>query len=115
MFDNPKEDLQWLQDQLLAEEDAPVEAEEDWLDAELRAAHALMDNDYSRPARKEAGIFDYVPEEEDEVAVYADVPQEPPKAKKPKKEKGIGGLVFLACLETLGIIGVLLWWALWLL
>lgn len=130
MFDNPKKDLQWLEDQLLEEDAASAEdggedwLEEDWLDDELREAHALMDNDYSRPARREPSFFDYDEEEgEEELAVYTDVPDEPKhgkgkkskKEKKPGKEKGIGGLVFLACLETLGIIAVLLWWVLWLL
>lgn len=36
------------------------------------------------------------------------------RKKKPKKEKGTRGLVFLACLETLGIVAILIRWILWL-
>ena len=112
MFDDPKKDLKWLESQLLAEEETPGEdSEEDW----LAEARVLMDNDYSGSARQESVLYDDEEEAEAEnLAVYADAPPAP-KAKKPKKEKGIGGLVFLACIETLGIIAVLLWWVLWLL
>ena len=37
---------------------------------------------------------------------------EQPKTTTPKKEKGIRGLVILACAECLGIVGVVLWWVL---
>lgn len=114
MFDDPKKDLNRLNSQLLAEE--PEVEEEDWLEAELKAAHALMDNDYSRPQNREVPLYDYEEDEEEEdIALYADAPQPSEKTKKPKKQKGIGGLVFLACLETLGIIALILWWVLWLL
>lgn len=123
MFDDPKKDLKWLNEQLLAQEQPEEQeedwfGEEDWLDEELKEARALMDSDYSRPVRREATLYDYEEEAEDdgeELALYTDDPQPAKKGKKPKKEKGIGGLVFLACLETLGIIAVLLWWVLWLL
>ena len=120
MFDNPKKDLNWLNDQLLAEGQQEETDDLDWLEAELQEARVLMDNDYSRPARRDVALYDYEAEvreeeeDEEDIALYADAPR-PVKEKKPKKEKGIGGLVFLACLETLGIIAVLLWWVLWLL
>ena len=119
MFDDPKKNLKWLEQQLLEEEETE---EVDWLEEELRQAHELMDNDYSRPAASVA-LYDYeeeVADENEDVALYADEPQpkrgkKAKKEEKPKKEKGIGGLVFLACIETLGIIAVGLWWVLWLL
>ena len=119
MFDDPKKDLKWLENQLLAEDAVPdadagdgISEEEDWLEDELKEARALMDNDYSH---RESVLYDQEEEEGDDgLAVYSDLPPAP-EGKKTKKEKGIGGLVFLACLETLGIIAVLLWWVLWLL
>ena len=44
----------------------------------------------------------------DDRAVYRDY------GRKKPKEKGIRGLVMLACLELLAIIGILGWWMLWL-
>lgn len=38
--------------------------------------------------------------------------EEQPRAAAPAKEKGIRGLVILACAECLGIVGVVLWWML---
>ena len=125
MFDDPKKDLKWLQEQLLAEElreeedreDTREQSDEDWfgdqelwLDEELEEARELLEE----PRRP----FDYDAQDEDDApAVYADPPKKgkAKKEKKPKKEKGIGGLVFLACLEVIGIAAVLVWWALWLL
>lgn len=126
MFDDPRKNLKQLEEQLLSETEAPGSetgddplGDESWLDDELREAHALMNNDYTRAPSREPVIFNYDvdTEEEDDLAVYSDAPAAPrrKKGKKSKKEKGIGGLVFLACLETLGIIAVLLWWVLWLL
>ena len=122
MFDDPKKDLKWLEQQLLAveapqEDDIDLEElladeelfEEDPMETELREARMLL-GDITE--RNWVGEFAY-PEEEEEVHVPA--PRESRKEKKKKKEKGIGGLVFLACLETLGIVAVLLWWVLWLL
>lgn len=126
MFDDPKKDLKWLEQQLLAVE-APQEDhidldalladedlfEEDPLETQLREARMLL-RDAS--ARNWVGDFSYPEEAEEEPEEQiAPPPKESRKEKKQKKEKGIGGLVFLACLETLGIVAVLLWWALWLL
>ena len=122
MFDDPKKDLKWLEQQLLAveapqEEDIELEewlddeifSEEDPLEAELQEARALLGDIPARQHRQS----------EDEAASaipVAPAPRPQSKSKeKQKKEKGVGGLVFLACLETLGIIAVLLWWMIWLL
>lgn len=123
MFDDPKKDLKWLEQQLKAEENPQQEAsaedwfeeEEDWLDAQLREAHALLGD---APVRRSSSedIFRFLEEEEESKrADYSAPPRKSPQEKKVRKEKGVGGLVFLACLETLGIIAVLIWWALWLL
>ena len=34
------------------------------------------------------------------------------KTQAPRKQKGVKGLVICACLECLGIVGVVLWWLL---
>ena len=126
MFDDPKKDLKWLEQQLRAVE-APQEEDidpEDWLDddifsdedpleAELREARALL-GDHPAPQRRQADVFAFLEEDiAEEAAPAAPAPSQ--KQAKQKKEKGVGGLVFLACLETLGIIAVLLWWLQWLL
>lgn len=118
MFDDPKKDLDRLNAQLLSEYSREEEIpDSDWLDDELREARALMDNDYSRSPARGGSVYDYDEEADDDgMALYSDDPRlREEKPKKAKKEKGIGGLVFLACLESLGIVAVLVWWVLWLL
>ena len=123
MFDDPKKDLKRLEQQLLAEEakEDPAEdlfeEEEDWLDVQLREAHALLDGPAVRRSEPE-DVFRFLEEDvqENTAAVSGKSrPASPKEERKKRKEKGVGGLVFLACLETLGIIAVLLWWATWLL
>ena len=129
MFDDPKKELQLLQEQLLQEEN--------WFETELEEAKALIGdapkkapvkkaakpnpNAESKPQKKAKA------QEEDEpvrktksrVRNYANDygKQTPPvrntETKKP--QKGIRGLVILAILETLGIVGVVAYWLLYLL
>ena len=119
MFDDPKKDLKWLEEQLQKEMSQDGEFSEDWLEEEetdwLDDARELLSEDVPR-SRK---AYDFDAEEEDGATVYA-----PPKKKaktkaekkvKAKKEKGVGGLVFLLLLELVGIAGVVVWWLLWLL
>ena len=126
MFDDPKKDLKWLEQQLRAveapqEEDIDLEnwlddelfAEEDPLDAELREARALLGDAPVQKSRP-TDVFAFLEEDTAEEPVPAVTPA-PRKEAKKKKEKGVGGLVFLACLETLGIVAVLLRWVIWLL
>lgn len=132
MFDDPKKDLKWLEQQLLAEEQPQQEAsdedllraadaflleEEDWLEEELQQARVLTGD-----APRQQGQTDIFGFLEEDFAPDNSPAEEPPLRsmpqtgkKKKKKEKGVGGLVFLACLETVGIIAVLLWWLIWLL
>lgn len=114
MFDDPKKDLKWLEQQLLAVEQSQEESDEDWfeeeldpLETELREARILL-GDIPARQRGTEDVFAF-PEE--------DTRQEPVSGKKRKnrKEKGVRGLVILACLETAGILAVLLWWVTWLL
>ena len=132
MFDDPKKDLKWLEQQLLAveapqEEDIDLEewlddeilSEEDPLEAELQEARALL-GDVPARQRRQSNVFAFLEEDiEDEVAPTIPVAPAPRphsnSKEKQEKARGVGGLVFLACLETLGIIAVLLWWVIWLL
>jgi hypothetical protein len=119
MFDDPKKELQRLQQELLAEEentepDFPVE--DDWLDRELAEAKALSGyqepaqppvrnyaNGYGtgQPAYKAPGE-----EADPELDTYSD--EEPVV----EQEKSVKGFVILACLEALGIVGIIVYWLL---
>ena len=124
MFDDPKKELQWLQEQLLAqeEESAPEEAfPESDFDEELDDIIRLISDEKKPPQvsretayRNFANNYGQEPEEEESAALYCDDTNDVPQPKK--KEKGIGGLVFLAVLETLGILAIAAWWVkfLWL-
>ena len=112
MFDDPKKDLKWLEQQLLAQEQSqeePEEEEEDWLEPELQEAHSLRKPQHrSQPE----DVFRFLEEDAEE----EDIPVLPSRGRRHKrKEKGLGGLVFLACAEILAIAALLIWWALWLL
>ena len=118
MFDDPKKELQRLEQQLLQEE------EDEWLDRQLEQAHALLgdeleepeeDMDATRvyrdlsgqlPVRNYANGYGAQPmyDFEEEYADEAEEEEEPPR------EKGVGGLVMLAILETLGILAVIAYW-----
>ena len=111
MFDDPKKDLKWLEQQLLAQEQSQEESEEedeDWLEPELQEAHTLWTPQHrSQPEN----IFRFLEEDAEEEVSHA-----PSHGRRQKrKEKGLGGLVFLACVEILAIAALLIWWALWLL
>ena len=139
MFDDPRKNLHWMEQELLAEEE-PEQPDEiyDTFGGEFQEPYgqydddALMDlvdelieeeapeppvrnfaNGYGR-RRNPAVDFSrtvYVDEEFDESAAV--LVGEPPK-KKAKKKKGIKGLVFLAFLEILGILAIIGWWLQWL-
>ncbi len=119
MFDDPKKDLKWLEQQLLAAEqdqEEPdedwFEEEQDWLETELQEARVLLGDAPARRSQPE-DVFRFLEEdmlEEEPEAVHPST-----QKRKNRKEKGIGGLVLLVCLETAGIIAVLLWWVAWLL
>ena len=120
MFDDPGQNLKWLEEELLAAEEAetPEEEEEYAEDADtpdpdadwLEEVDALLAPEKPARRRKNPAV-DYartVYEDEEELdedaAVFDDDP--PPK--------GIGGLLFLAILEVLGILAVVGWWLKWL-
>ena len=128
MFDNPRRELEWLEEELLAaeEEEVPEEDDEEYYDEDflsdgshqdpeddwLEDVEALLEPDEPerRPRRRKNPAVDfpravYDDEELDESAAVFD--NDPPP-------KGIGGLVFLAILEVLGILAVVGWWLKWL-
>lgn len=131
MFDDPKRELQWLEEELLAAEEEELgqqEQEEDeddfaeWDDGGdadwLEEVEELL-TQQTPATRKRAGgrggkpenpavdfgrtVYDDEEMDED-AAVFDDTP----------KPKGIGGLVVLAILEVIGILGIALWWLRWL-
>lgn len=119
MFDDPRKDLKWLEQQLLAAEQDQeesdedwLEEEQDWLDLELQEARALLGDTPPRRSKPE-DVFQFLEEDDEDDGI----PSRPVSRKKRniRKEKGIRGLVVLACLETAGILAVLLWWVVWLL
>ena len=126
MFDDPQKELKRLEEQLLAEEDS------NWLDNELEAMHRLLGDEPKKADMDETRVYrnfangygeqirnyangygagqpaDKAPGEEadPELDTYSD---EEPAA---EKEKGIKGFVILACLEALGIVGIIVYWLL---
>ena len=119
MFDDPKKELRRMQDELLAAE------MEEWLEqTQSQDINELLDdakdfleeeppvrnfaNGYGAQPRNYAVDFDrtvYDDEEfDDDAAVFVEEP----------KKKGIGGLVFLAILELIGIVAIVVWWIKWL-
>ncbi len=108
MFDDPREKLKWMEEALL-------ETEEPQEDDLMRRVDALLNEDapqefppqVRRPRRNPAmDTFRTVTPGEgfDEAAAV----------RPPAKQKGIGGLVLLAILETAAIAAVARWWLQWL-
>ena len=135
MFDNPKKHLQWMEEELLAEEntDEPedISAEDPGDDWE----QLLMDDwDPTEPPKNNPAVnfgrafYQYEILDEEPAALLTPTGtaqriisqnQKKEKHRREKqakqKEKGIGGLIFLALLELLGIFMIIGWWILWLL
>lgn len=120
MFDDPSKELEKLQAQLLEDED--------WFERELDSAKRMIDD---MPARKAApakanpktgnsarnsanghGEGQAQPQIR-ELKLTEDAPQPKAKSKKKKtKEKSNRGLIILALLEALGILGLAGYWVL---
>lgn len=96
MFDDPQKELKRLEEQLLKQE--------------------MNDEEFERFYRDIYEEFGPVEEEQPVAApvkprpksTYADTP----RAVAPKKKKGIRGLVITVCLESVGIIAIVMWWVL---
>ena len=110
MFDNPKKELEWLQEQLLAAEahdpvddfddEIPDTPEDEFLDDDLYAV-LYDDREFFR---RSAG-FDISDD-----AYEMDTDRYVPAPKK----KGIGGMLFLAFLELVLAVLLIAWWQGWL-
>ena len=111
MFDDPKKELKRLEEELLAEESGEDlgdldELLKDYESEDLENCfeeEAEADEDFSRPGSPKD--FSRVMSE-----MLLDEDDDDFEAVKPKKQKGITGLVILCVLETLAIVGLLAWW-----
>ena len=116
MFDDPNKELNRLQNQLLADDELAGldDLLKDYEPTDMDAIHQEKPKAevvVKRPAAKndlaEEMSEKLLEEEED----FED-DDEDAQAEKPKKEKGVGGLIALCVAETLAIIGLLAWWLL---
>ena len=121
MFDDPSKELEKLQAQLLEDED--------WFERELDAAKRMIgDMPASKAAPAKAAPKNGAPVRNyangygegqtqpriREMKLSEDSVQEKPKAKskKKKKEQSNRGLIILALVEAMGILGLLGYWVL---
>ncbi len=112
MFDNPKNELNRLQEELLAEENTKWEDELGDLDALLAdytEDRTLPVKEAYKQVKNVHQISDTLLEEDDDDDEDDEKPAKPVKEKK-SSEKGVVGLIIAACLETVAIIGLLAWW-----
>lgn len=92
MFDNPKKELEALEEQLLQNEA--------WFEKELESAKRMIGQAPQNPPKKQQ-------------SVAAGTPKAPKTPAKPApKKKGVKGLLILAALELLGILGLAGYWVL---
>lgn len=124
MGDNPRKNLKWLEQQLL-EEEAPqmfVSEDEEW----MRQADALTADtspedapagNFSRKSKGARAEQAHIRQQFDESAAVLtktgrQLRREAKEAKRNKKtvNRNIGGLVFLAVLECIGILAIIGWW-----
>lgn len=100
MFDDPKKDLKWLEEQLLAQEQSqeePEEEKEDWLDPGSIPTFRSQPED----------IFRFLEEDMEEVSVPR---WSAGKRRKRRKGRRAGRRRFLV---FLGIVALLIWWVQW--
>ena len=119
MFDNPKKELERLQQQLLAAE--KHDAQEDaFRDEVYDASYAddVFDDELAFMMGEEAPYEDASRQFSRRSAGY-DVPDEPYEMDSGRyvpapKKKGIGGLLFIAALELILAAALIAWWLGWL-
>ncbi len=103
MFDDPRKELKRLQDQLLEEED-------DDLGDMLADAHRLLgdeeEEDEPSPVRPAPGRTRNRDRSDTDLEDYSRRVHDGPK------KKGVAGLVFLLCLELMGIAALAAYWLL---
>ena len=96
MFDDPQKELKRLEEELLKYEVKDEEFENFYKD---------IFEEFG-PVEEEAPVAPAPVKKRK--STYADTP----RAVAPKKQKGIRGLVITVCLEAVGIIAIIGWWAL---
>ena len=133
MFDDPQKELRRME-RLLAEEGPEEETDDGWLDDELAEAHRLLGdelpeddeedmdqtriyrnfaNGYGQPqVRNYANGYGAHPQPRNRDRVDEDIEEYSDRVYEEPKEKSNRWLVILACLETLGIVAVALYWVL---
>ena len=104
MFDDPNKELKQLEEKLLAEETDQA----DWFEKELQEAKALIGETSRKPAPAQN------PQIRNYANNYGKNTGNSKKNEKKVKQKGIKGLVVLAILETLGIVGLVAYWLMFL-
>ena len=117
MFDDPKKELNRLQEELLSEETSSWEdelADLDSLLADYEEDRTLPVKEAYRKVDDLHRMSDALLDEEDEDEEDEDLYQDTVKASRKQKEKGVGGLIAVAVVESLAIIGLLVWWLFWL-
>ena len=94
MFDNPNEELRKLEQKLLAAEPPKKDPE-----AEFEAFYGEI-------------LREFGPESTNRQRKTSPAKKSAPKKSPKKKEKGIGKLVAMLCLEFAGIAALVIWWIL---
>ena len=107
MFDNPKKELAELEAQLLKEEE--------WFEKELAQAKALIGDEPVKKPKTKTASNKTAPAKKSTPAAQKVRESKKPVMEEEKKPKSNKGLITLAILETLGIVGVVAYWMLFLL
>ena len=131
MRDDPRQNLKWLEQELLASERpaAPSGVSHDTADLLAQVDHLLEDMDAEppafvqkpkkRPTKGERAVRSHVSSQFDESAAVLtktkaqlrkEARQRKAAAKKASVNRNIKGLVILAMLEIIGILCILGWW-----
>ncbi len=126
MFDDPKKQLDWMARELMSQEQPDEPARAGWAqtheaeeDADLmQRVDALIGDEVLAPQSHAADFTRMIHtgepmQKEKKTRAVKAVQAQTQKQPEPKK-KGIKGLVFLAILETLGILAIIGWWIQWL-
>ena len=125
MFQDAKEELKRLEQQLLAEEDEPVQEEstEDISSEELEELKQLLESDSEKPMITEDDDFDIVRNFDGQVRNFAnnykaynsdktdtDLERYSEEVRYPSQDRSESFLTVLAVVLLAGILGILVWW-----
>lgn len=125
MFQDAKEELKRLEQQLLAEEDEPVQEEstEDISSEELEELKQLLESDSEKPMITEDDDFDIVRNFDGQVRNFAnnykaynsdktdtDLERYSEEVRYPSQDRSESFLTVLALVLLAGILGILVWW-----